>query len=191
VPISTARKTTVRHRTSRAALPRAYPQHRSSNANSLQSQNSAGFAQICAIFQSDNLRRTFLSSSPSTPARQCGLCARGADDLPFHFVEAFVNGRDSSPTISRPSEAAISSSLLLIPGARGGAEKGRRDSSVTSYQWQRSINGTCRRETHRSPRGGPDTPRDSASSRSADARRADLGWLPRRPSESHIRIPAE
>src|SRR4029077_1136059 len=31
----------------------AYPQRRSSNANSLQSQNSAGFPQICAIFQSD------------------------------------------------------------------------------------------------------------------------------------------
>jgi hypothetical protein len=29
----------------------AYPQRRSSNANSLQSQNSAGFRQICAIFQ--------------------------------------------------------------------------------------------------------------------------------------------
>jgi hypothetical protein len=37
----------------------AYPQRRSSNANSLQSQNSAGFRQICAIFQSDNLRRHF------------------------------------------------------------------------------------------------------------------------------------
>jgi len=37
----------------------AYPQRRSSNANSLQSQNSAGFLQICAIFQSDNLCRHF------------------------------------------------------------------------------------------------------------------------------------
>jgi hypothetical protein len=37
----------------------AYPQRRSSNANSLQSQNSAGFPQICAIFQRDNLRRHF------------------------------------------------------------------------------------------------------------------------------------
>jgi hypothetical protein len=37
----------------------AYPQRRSSNANSLQSQNSAGFRQICAIFQRDNLRRHF------------------------------------------------------------------------------------------------------------------------------------
>ena len=35
----------------------AYPQRRSSNANSLQSQNSAGFPQICATFQRDNLRR--------------------------------------------------------------------------------------------------------------------------------------
>src|SRR5215831_17666205 len=48
-----------------ASLPRswptraAYPQRRSSNANSLQSQNSAGFPQICAIFQRDNLRRHF------------------------------------------------------------------------------------------------------------------------------------
>src|SRR5258708_1734126 len=33
----------------------AYPQRRSSNANSLQSQNSAGSRQICAIFQRDNL----------------------------------------------------------------------------------------------------------------------------------------
>jgi hypothetical protein len=32
---------------------------RSSNANSLQGQNSAGFPQICAIFQGDNLRRHF------------------------------------------------------------------------------------------------------------------------------------
>src|SRR5262249_36586576 len=31
----------------------AYPQRRSSNANSLQSQNWAGFTQICAIFQRD------------------------------------------------------------------------------------------------------------------------------------------
>jgi hypothetical protein len=37
----------------------AYPQRRSSNANSLQSQNSAGFRQICSIFQKDNLRRHF------------------------------------------------------------------------------------------------------------------------------------
>src|SRR5205085_8627740 len=37
----------------------AYPHRRSSNANSLQSQNSAGFRQICAIFQRDNLRRHF------------------------------------------------------------------------------------------------------------------------------------
>jgi hypothetical protein len=37
----------------------AYPQRRSSNANSLQGQNSAGFPQICAIFQGDNLRRHF------------------------------------------------------------------------------------------------------------------------------------
>ena len=37
----------------------AYPQRRSSNANSLQSQNSAGFLQICAIFQRDNLCRHF------------------------------------------------------------------------------------------------------------------------------------
>src|SRR5437773_12025312 len=37
----------------------AYPQRRSSNANSLQSQNSAGFLQICAIFQRDNLSRHF------------------------------------------------------------------------------------------------------------------------------------
>src|SRR5438067_3266285 len=40
------------------------------------------------------LAHGFLSSSPTCPARQCGLCARGADDLPFHFVEAFVNGVD-------------------------------------------------------------------------------------------------
>src|SRR6266446_10123216 len=33
----------------------AYPQRRSSNANSLQRQNSAGFRQICSIFQRDNL----------------------------------------------------------------------------------------------------------------------------------------
>jgi hypothetical protein len=32
---------------------------RSSNANSLEGQNSAGFPQICAIFQGDNLRRHF------------------------------------------------------------------------------------------------------------------------------------
>jgi len=37
----------------------AYPQRRSSNANSLQSQNSAGFLQICAIFQRDILPRHF------------------------------------------------------------------------------------------------------------------------------------
>src|SRR6266436_3794641 len=37
----------------------AYPQGRSANANSLRSQNSAGFPQICAIFQRDNLRRHF------------------------------------------------------------------------------------------------------------------------------------
>ena len=37
----------------------AYPQRRSSNANSLQSQNSAGFRQICSIFQKDYLRRHF------------------------------------------------------------------------------------------------------------------------------------
>ena len=37
----------------------AYPQRRSSNANSLQSQNSAGVLQICAIFQRDNLCRHF------------------------------------------------------------------------------------------------------------------------------------
>src|SRR4029450_5134225 len=37
----------------------AYPQRRSSNANSLQGQNSAGFPQICAIRQGDNLRRHF------------------------------------------------------------------------------------------------------------------------------------
>jgi hypothetical protein len=37
----------------------AYPQRRSSNASGLQSQNSAGFPQICAIFQRDNLRRHF------------------------------------------------------------------------------------------------------------------------------------
>jgi hypothetical protein len=43
-----------------ASLARAAdPQRRSSNANSLQSQNSAGFPQICAIFQRDNLRRHF------------------------------------------------------------------------------------------------------------------------------------
>src|SRR5260370_39143896 len=35
----------------------AYPQRRSSNANSLQRQNSAGFRQICSIFQRDNLLR--------------------------------------------------------------------------------------------------------------------------------------
>jgi hypothetical protein len=34
-----------------------YPHRRSSNANSLCSQNSAGFPQICATFQRDNLRR--------------------------------------------------------------------------------------------------------------------------------------
>ena len=39
--------------------PSCVPQRRSSNANSLQSQNSAGFRQICAIFQRDNLRRHF------------------------------------------------------------------------------------------------------------------------------------
>jgi hypothetical protein len=37
----------------------AYPQRRSSNASGLQSQNSAGFPQICAIYQRDNLRRHF------------------------------------------------------------------------------------------------------------------------------------
>src|SRR5438552_11920012 len=37
----------------------AYPRRRSSNANGLQSQNSAGFPQIYAIFQRDNLRRHF------------------------------------------------------------------------------------------------------------------------------------
>src|SRR6266516_7930821 len=35
------------------------PKRRSSNANCLQSQNSAGFPQICAIFQRDNLQRHF------------------------------------------------------------------------------------------------------------------------------------
>src|SRR5262249_30791768 len=40
--------------------PRKHPcRDRSSNANSLQGQNSAGFPQICAIFQRDNLRRHF------------------------------------------------------------------------------------------------------------------------------------
>jgi hypothetical protein len=53
----------------------AYPQRRSSNANSLQSQNSAGFRQICAIFQSENFASTFLSSSLICPATQYGLCA--------------------------------------------------------------------------------------------------------------------
>jgi hypothetical protein len=37
----------------------AYPRSRSSNANSLQSQNSAGSPQIYATFQRDNLRRHF------------------------------------------------------------------------------------------------------------------------------------
>jgi hypothetical protein len=37
----------------------AYPRRCSSNANSLHSQNSAGFPQIYAIFQKDNLRRHF------------------------------------------------------------------------------------------------------------------------------------
>jgi hypothetical protein len=37
----------------------ASPQRRSSNANSLYGQNSAGFPQICATFQRDNLRRHF------------------------------------------------------------------------------------------------------------------------------------
>jgi hypothetical protein len=37
----------------------AYPQRRSSNANSLSGQNSAGFLEIFANFQRDNLRRHF------------------------------------------------------------------------------------------------------------------------------------
>jgi len=37
----------------------AYPQRRSSNANSLEGQKSAGFPQICVMFQRNNLRRHF------------------------------------------------------------------------------------------------------------------------------------
>jgi hypothetical protein len=37
----------------------AYPRHRSSNANGLRGENSAGFSQIYATFQRDNLRRHF------------------------------------------------------------------------------------------------------------------------------------
>jgi hypothetical protein len=37
----------------------AFPQRRSSNANSLSGQNPAGSPQICAIFQRDNLQRHF------------------------------------------------------------------------------------------------------------------------------------
>jgi hypothetical protein len=37
----------------------ASPPRRSSNANCLCGQNSAGFPQICATFQRDNLRRHF------------------------------------------------------------------------------------------------------------------------------------
>jgi hypothetical protein len=39
--------------------PAASPQRRSSNANGLRGQNSAGFPQIYATFQRDSLRRHF------------------------------------------------------------------------------------------------------------------------------------
>jgi hypothetical protein len=58
------------------ALDRAASaQHRSSNANSLGGQNSAGFPQICATFQRDNLRRHFsvrvLHAQPGSRVCEC------------------------------------------------------------------------------------------------------------------------
>jgi hypothetical protein len=53
--------------------PSCASNRRSSNANRLCGRNSAGFRQICAIFQRDNLRRHFCSSL-TCPATQSGLC---------------------------------------------------------------------------------------------------------------------
>jgi hypothetical protein len=51
----------------RSLVRAAYPRRRSSNANGLRGQNSAGFPEICGAFQSDNLRRHF-------EFEQSGLC---------------------------------------------------------------------------------------------------------------------
>ena len=67
----------------------AYPRHCSSNAKSLAGQNSAGFLQISADFQKDNLRRHFWvrishaqprsRSRASAHARVAGFGARCED----------------------------------------------------------------------------------------------------------------
>jgi hypothetical protein len=66
-PIANAPATSQRLSNIRVSIPAeilayaraAYPQRRSSNANSLQSQTSAGLRQICAIFQRESLPRLF------------------------------------------------------------------------------------------------------------------------------------
>jgi hypothetical protein len=53
------------------------PDFCSSRANGLWCPDSAESPQICATFQTDILRRHFLSSSPLSPANQSSLCGLG------------------------------------------------------------------------------------------------------------------
>jgi hypothetical protein len=56
---------------------------RGSNANSLRGQNSAGFLEICAAFQRDNLRRHFRVRvlPPQARSRSLGIAVSRKDPL--------------------------------------------------------------------------------------------------------------
>src|SRR5205823_7235950 len=113
-------------------------QRRSSNANSLQSRNSAGFPQIRAIFQRDNLRRHFFAVRLRyvPPAR--GQCPIGAPmdarvqisevsvkvcrvALPCHAVDtwsgALLQFEEHSPQdVDRDVVQERCELLLFVPG---------------------------------------------------------------------------
>jgi hypothetical protein len=97
----------------------AYPQRRSSNANGLRGQNSAGSPQIYATFQRDNLRRHFLSSNLTCPATQSGLCAAFIPfmgTLPFWALKIPA---EPSPRAAYPQRRSSNANSLQSQNSAG------------------------------------------------------------------------
>src|SRR5262245_24835177 len=89
--------------------PRKHPcRDRSSNANSLQGQNSAGSLEICANLSKGYFATTFLSSSPLCPANQSGLsglCPRGKNTR--NISESYRHTVEASPCVDRVVRATV------------------------------------------------------------------------------------
>src|SRR5260370_18328930 len=96
----------------------ARTQGRSSNANSLRSQNSAGFPQICAIFQRDNLRRHFrvrvLHGQPRSPVSVGYVrSARIGATFPSQWTAGAVMGRLLNEILLRSCMAAFAIGVVI------------------------------------------------------------------------------